>query len=143
MRKHSEIGSRRIAFQTFGQGQVLRRLAQQLLRVARQQPLPGAIHQLQALFVVEGEHRHVDLRHHLAEQGMRFQGPQLLFAKHFGELVDPETGKTGRDLMLAKHTIDTLGMLKEKTAGNLTMDESNLLETVLYDLKLRFVNSAG
>jgi len=61
---------------------------------------------------------------------------------HFGELADPETGKTNRDLMLAKHTIDTLGLLKEKTAGNLTGDEINLLETVLYDLKLRFVNAA-
>lgn len=60
---------------------------------------------------------------------------------HFGELVDPETGKTGRDLMLAKHTIDTLGLLKEKTVGNLSKDEENLLETVLYDLKLRFVNA--
>lgn len=62
---------------------------------------------------------------------------------HFGELVDPETGKTGRDLMLAKHTIDTLGLLKEKTAGNLTKDEQNLLETVIYDLKLRFVSTKG
>jgi hypothetical protein len=61
---------------------------------------------------------------------------------HLGELADPETGKTGRDLTLAKHTIDTLGLLKEKTAGNLTGDEENLLDAVLYDLKLRFV-SAG
>lgn len=60
---------------------------------------------------------------------------------HFGELTDPETGKTGRDIALAKHTIDTLGLLKEKTAGNLTRDEENLLDAVLYDLKLRFVNA--
>lgn len=60
---------------------------------------------------------------------------------HFGELTDPETGKTGRDLMLAKHTIDTLGLLKVKTAGNLSRDEENLLDAVLYDLKLRFVNA--
>lgn len=62
---------------------------------------------------------------------------------HFGELADPETGKTAQDLTLAKHTIDTLALLKEKTAGNLTRDEENLLDTVLYDLKLRFVNAAG
>lgn len=62
---------------------------------------------------------------------------------HFGELADPETGKTGRDLTLAKHTIDTLGLLKEKTAGNLSRDEENLLDAVLYDLKLRFVSAAG
>jgi hypothetical protein len=60
---------------------------------------------------------------------------------HFGELADPETGRTGRDLTLAKHTIDTLGLLKNKTAGNLTRDEENLLDAVLYDLKLRFVNA--
>jgi len=62
---------------------------------------------------------------------------------HFGELADPETGKTGRDLMLAKHTIDTLDLLKGKTKGNLTRDEENLLDAVLYDLKLRFVNTVG
>ena len=62
---------------------------------------------------------------------------------HFGELADPETGRTGQDLMLAKHTIDTLKLLHEKTAGNLTRDEENLLETVLYDLKLRYVTAVG
>lgn len=62
---------------------------------------------------------------------------------HFGELADPETGRTARDLMLAKHTIDTLKLLQEKTAGNLTSDEENLLETVLYDLQLRYVKVVG
>lgn len=62
---------------------------------------------------------------------------------HFGELADPETGRTAKDLMLAKHTIDTLALLKDKTVGNLTRDEENLLDTVIYDLKLRFVNAAG
>jgi thymidylate synthase ThyX len=62
---------------------------------------------------------------------------------HFGELADPETGRTAKDLMLAKHTIDTLKLLQEKTAGNLTRDEENLLETVLYDLKLRYVKAVG
>ncbi len=62
---------------------------------------------------------------------------------HCGELADPETGKTGQDLVLVKHTIDTLDLLKEKTRGNLSKDEDNLLETVLYDLKLRYVKLAG
>lgn len=62
---------------------------------------------------------------------------------HCGELADPETGETSKDIVLAKHTIDTLDLLKEKTAGNLNKDEENLLETVLYDLKLRFVKLAG
>lgn len=62
---------------------------------------------------------------------------------HCGELADPETGKTCTDLNLCKHTIDTLDLLKKKTDGNLTRDEENLMETVLYDLKLRFVKLAG
>lgn len=62
---------------------------------------------------------------------------------HCGELADPETGKNSKDLVLAKHTIDTLDLLKEKTNGNLSKDEENLLETVLYDLKLRYVKLTG
>ncbi|MBU0673609.1 MAG: DUF1844 domain-containing protein [Proteobacteria bacterium] len=62
---------------------------------------------------------------------------------HFGELADPSTGKIQKDIVLAKHTIDTLNLLQKKTQGNLTKDEDNLLETVLYDLKMRFVNMAG
>lgn len=58
---------------------------------------------------------------------------------HCGELADPTTGATGVDLTLAKHTIDTLALLGNKTKGNLSKDEENLLETVLYDLKLRYV----
>ena len=58
---------------------------------------------------------------------------------HCGELNDPETGESRQDRILAKHTVDTLNLLKEKTVGNLTKDEENLLETVLYDLKLRYV----
>jgi hypothetical protein len=61
---------------------------------------------------------------------------------HCGELADPETGESRRDLVLAKHTIDTLDLLRVKTEGNLTKDEENLLETVLYDLKLRYVKLA-
>jgi hypothetical protein len=62
---------------------------------------------------------------------------------HCGELSDPETGESQLDLILAKHTIDTLNLLQKKTSGNLSKDEENLLETVLYDLKLRYVKLAG
>lgn len=58
---------------------------------------------------------------------------------HFGEIKDPDTGATNLDLVLAKHTIDVLDLLQCKTGGNLTKDEENLLETVLYDLKMRYV----
>jgi len=58
---------------------------------------------------------------------------------HLGEIADPATGKKERDLTLAKHAIDTLKLLQEKTLGNLTAEEKGLLEDILFDLKLRFV----
>jgi len=58
---------------------------------------------------------------------------------HLGELANPETGEKSRDFLLAKHAIDTLQLLKEKTAGNLTAKESELLANMLYDLRMRYV----
>ncbi|MDF1615301.1 DUF1844 domain-containing protein [Desulfurivibrio dismutans] len=58
---------------------------------------------------------------------------------HLGELEDPEIGGKSRDLALAKHTIDTLRLLEEKTAGNLTTQEKELLTNMLYDLRMRYV----
>ncbi len=58
---------------------------------------------------------------------------------HLGELADPATGKKQKDFVLARHTVDTLKLLEDKTKGNLTETEKNLLQTVLHDLQLRFV----
>jgi len=58
---------------------------------------------------------------------------------HMGELSHPETGQRLVDRELAKHTIDTLVMLADKTKGNLEADENELLTRVLYELKMRFV----
>ncbi len=58
---------------------------------------------------------------------------------HMGELPHPETGQKIVDIELAKHTIDTLTMLDDKTEGNLGGDEKELLTRVLYELKMRFV----
>ncbi|MBM4332604.1 MAG: DUF1844 domain-containing protein [Deltaproteobacteria bacterium] len=58
---------------------------------------------------------------------------------HLGEIPDPATKQREKDLPLAKQTIDILGMLKEKTRGNLTPDEEKLLETILTDLRWRYV----
>lgn len=60
---------------------------------------------------------------------------------HLGELTHPESGETNVDLALVKHTIDTLRLLRDKTTGNLDRDENELLNTVLYDLKMRFVKA--
>jgi len=56
-----------------------------------------------------------------------------------GELPEPGTEKTEVNLPLAKQTIDILGILQEKTSGNLTDEEHNLLTNLLYDLRMRYV----
>ena len=58
---------------------------------------------------------------------------------HLGEIADPATGKKEKDLSLAKHTVDTLKLLQEKTKGNLSGEESGLLEDMLFDLQMRYV----
>ena len=60
---------------------------------------------------------------------------------HLGELADPETGGTRQDLVLAKHTIDTLDLLEKKTKGNLSDEEKSMLGKFLYDLKMRYVET--
>jgi len=60
---------------------------------------------------------------------------------HLGEIPDPGTGEKKKDLALSKHVIDTIGMLKEKTDGNLTKEEKQLIENMLTDLRLRYVKA--
>jgi hypothetical protein len=60
-----------------------------------------------------------------------------------GEIQDPFTQKTNKNLPLAKQTIDLIGMLKEKTKGNLSPEEEKVTEYVLYDLRMRYVKAAG
>jgi hypothetical protein len=60
---------------------------------------------------------------------------------HLGELPDPETGKTVLNIDLARHAIDTLVVLEQKTKGNLSEEESELMKNILYDLKMRFVKT--
>ncbi|MGC8493118.1 MAG: DUF1844 domain-containing protein [Syntrophobacteraceae bacterium] len=62
---------------------------------------------------------------------------------HLGEIPEPETNQTRVDLAIAKQIIDTLGMLQEKTKGNLDPDEESLLRSVLYDLRMRYVQKSG
>jgi hypothetical protein len=60
---------------------------------------------------------------------------------HMGELAHPESGRKVVDLALAKHTIDTLSLLAEKTRGNLDSQENELLTKVLYELKMHFIKA--
>jgi hypothetical protein len=62
---------------------------------------------------------------------------------HLGELERPGAAGPEKNLPLAKHTIDILGMLQEKTRGNLTPAEDKLMESLLYDLRLRYVELKG
>ena len=65
---------------------------------------------------------------------------EVLF--HLGEFPHPVSGEKSKDLPLAKHAIDTLAMLKEKTQGNLTDEEQKLMEGMLYDLRMAFIRAS-
>ncbi len=58
---------------------------------------------------------------------------------HLGELSMPGEEARDVDLNMARHTIDVLVMLEEKTRGNLSDDEEKLLKHVLYDLRMKFI----
>ncbi len=62
---------------------------------------------------------------------------------HFGDIPDPQTNKRKKNLPLAKHTIDTIAMLKEKTKGNLTEEETRLIDEFLYNLRMRYIKEVG
>ncbi|HNW39801.1 MAG TPA: DUF1844 domain-containing protein [Candidatus Omnitrophota bacterium] len=56
-----------------------------------------------------------------------------------GHMANPATGKTEEDPAQAKFLIDTLGMLQEKTKGNLTQEEMDLFENLLYELRVAYL----
>jgi hypothetical protein len=60
---------------------------------------------------------------------------------HLGELDDPTSGVKNENYDLAKQTIDIIGMLREKTQGNLAKEEQQMIDSVLYDLRMRYVRS--
>lgn len=58
---------------------------------------------------------------------------------HLGDAPHPTDGKSEVDLPMARQTIDLLALIQEKTHGNLTGAEEQMLTQALYDLRLRFV----
>lgn len=56
-----------------------------------------------------------------------------------GEVPNPMTNKREEDLEGARHTVDILTMLQEKTRGNLSPDEDQLIGSVLYELRMKFM----
>ena len=88
------------------------------------------------------------------EESTDYQLPEINFATfifslnhsvlvHLGVMDDPSTGKKVKNLPLAKQTIDILGMLEEKTKGNLTEDEEKMLKNILYDLRMIYIKEKG
>ena len=65
---------------------------------------------------------------------------EVLF--HLGEFPHPVSGERKKDLPMAKHAIDTRAMLKEKTQGNISDEEKQLLEGMLYDLRMAYIRTS-
>jgi len=62
---------------------------------------------------------------------------------NLGAIPDPVSGKSVKNVTMAKQTIDILGIIQEKTRGNLTDEEVKLLENVLHDLHLMYVKESN
>lgn len=60
-----------------------------------------------------------------------------------GLLEDPVGGQKTKNILMAKQTIDLLAMLEEKTQGNLTSDEANILKNILYELRILYIKEKG
>jgi len=61
---------------------------------------------------------------------------------HLGEMANPLSGKVEPDVPVAKQMIDIVGMLREKTRGNLSASEDRLMEDILFDLRMKYVEAA-
>ena len=78
----------------------------------------------------------IDFSAFIAELGMTA-------VTYLGGYQNPETKEVLVDLEMAKRTIDTIDLLKEKTKGNLTAPESNLLDNTLYNLRMTYIRMAN
>jgi len=58
---------------------------------------------------------------------------------HFGDIPDPISKKAEKNLEAAKQTIDILGILEQKTRGNLDENEKKLMDAILYELRIRYI----
>jgi hypothetical protein len=78
-------------------------------------------------------------------EGVEFASLVLMFSTavmiHLGAAPDPVSGETKADLLRAKQMIDLLDLLKTKTAGNLTLGESAMLDDLLFDLRMRYLEA--
>jgi hypothetical protein len=63
-------------------------------------------------------------------------------AVHLGEVGDPVTGETQRNLPAAGQMIDLLSVIQQKTQGNLEPDEVQLIDAWLYELRLKYIDAS-
>ena len=87
---------------------------------------------------IGGEHTHAD--------AVTFVGFVLSLAHtaavHFGDIANPATGQPGEaNLDAARQMIEILSLLEEKTRGNLTAEERQLLDQILYELRMRYIEA--
>lgn len=81
-----------------------------------------------------------------SEQEIDIQFYQLVLSlqaaamQQMGKLANPMTGKVERDLAMAKNTVDMLEMIERKTRGNLNQDEKRMVDHLLYELRMNFVD---
>jgi len=61
---------------------------------------------------------------------------------HLGEIPDPHTNQPAQDLVAAQQLIDIVAMLETKTRGNLDQNEQALLQSILYELRMKYVERA-
>ena len=91
------------------------------------------------------EHEHADQQQNGAE-GISFAAFVLSLAHtaavHFGDIPDPVSGELSEaNLPAAQQMIDILSLMEAKTRGNLTAEERQLIEQILYELRLRFIDA--
>jgi hypothetical protein len=65
---------------------------------------------------------------------------QTAALQQMGKIMNPLTQKVERDLNQAKFSIDILGMIQDKTSGNLTQEEKKFLEHVLFELRMNYLD---
>jgi hypothetical protein len=61
---------------------------------------------------------------------------------HLGEMPDPQSGQFAADLMAAEQLIDLIAMLQDKTRGNLDEAETQLVQSILFELRMKYVERA-
>jgi hypothetical protein len=67
---------------------------------------------------------------------------QMAAMQQMGKIASPLTGKVERDLTQAKISIDMLEMLSDKTQNNLTKEEKDLLDRILFELRMNYVDES-